>query len=452
MLRSLQLSSCINEYSQTSNGRTVFTNCFHTQPVTTVRLHENSNLIVSGSDDTNVQVWDLARLLYFSAPADQNIRDPLRAFTQHRTPIADVIFNRGQSFSVVAISASKDGICHIWDPTTLELSRTILLNTVPRCLVLDPADRVLYIGSGDGSIASIDFIKTFIPLSNGKTNQAMGPTVQEQSFPFAQLENAGAVHCLTISFDSTVLLSGHEDGKIHAWDAGKGKYKQLIVDLSQPVTNLLMLHPEGLNRTPTSNITVPTIIKPKPAETYSSATPNNIGTSGLPSSYTIHVQLTGAREPSMPSAEYETRLRNPGFFTPGPFPRSLIDEGLAEFAHDTTQTPDDPPSKPAAPPPAEPISPVDIATEVSAQGRIRWLSRELASRSSELEIANKALARYDARWKAKRVEYLEREEAIRRQLLTAEVDVTVPSSERDALVAKVEREVEELKSEIFGDE
>lgn len=451
MLRSLQLSCRINDCLQTSNGRTVITNCLHTQPVTTVRLHEHSNLIVSGSDDTNVQIWDLARLLYFSAPADQNIRDSLRAFTQHRTAIADVCFNRGQLFSVVAISASKDGICHIWDPTTLELSRTILLNTVPRCLVLDPADRVLYIGSEDGSISSVDFLRTFIPLSRGKTNQAIGSTVQEQTSSFAQLENASAVHCLTISFDSTVLLSGHEDGKVHAWDAGKGKYKQLIVDLSQPVTNLLMLHPEGLDRIPSSCITVPTVIKPKPAETFSSGTHNAAGTSGIPSSYTIHVQLTGAREPSMPSAEYETRLRNPGFFTPGPFPRSLIDEGLAEFSKDTIQAPELP-SKPVASAPTEVISPIDVEDEVSAQGRIRWLSRELASKSSELEITNQALARYDARWKVKRAEYLEREEAIRRQLLTGDVDVTVQSKDRDALVAKVEREVEDLKSEIFGEE
>ena len=330
--------------------------------------------------------------------------------------------------------------------------RSILFNTTPTCLALDPADRVLYVGSEDGSISSVDFLKTFVPLFPEKSNHITGSAVQEQSFPFTFIENAGAIHCFAISYDSTILLSGHEDGSIHAWDVGKGKHKQIVLQVHQPVTNLIMLRPRGLPEQKAPGIVNATVVKPKPTDP---AAPTDNGTSGIPANYNLHAQMIASQDASVPGAEYETSVRNPGFFTNGPFDKSLIDEGLAELndsianmiiakSSASTTAIDDlkasslssamPSPSTTTPPTTGPgyaiLAPSDLAQTVTARGRIRMLERELARKNKQLDEANKYIEKYEERRKRARQANQDDHEADLAMQFMREMDKGAPTTEQ----------------------
>ncbi|KKY21303.1 putative ribosomal assembly complex component [Phaeomoniella chlamydospora] len=435
-------------------GRSIITNRFHTQPITTVKLHRHSNLILTGSSDTNVHVWDLAHLVAFTNHSEQVQGSPLRTFGQHRAAIADIVISSGRAFSVAAISVSKDGTCHIWDPTTSQLSRTILLNTIPTSIALDPADRVLYIGSEDGALSSVNFLKTFAPLFKKSDNGISESKIQEQGSPFARLpEGVGAVNCLAVSYDSTVVLSGHSDGKVYAWDVSKRKLRQVVVDIGQPITCLQHLTPEGIRQYVSSNITAPAIVKPKPVETF--ATGGNHGTSGIPSNYSISAQLIGKHsrsmtESSMKGHEYETRVRNPGFFLEGPFHPSLLDEGLNELSESvtsnaTTLANDEPVMDKSSQLPADNsghdnLTAHDIAQNLSSQSRIRLLEKALAQTRQDLDEANLSLARSVERRSMRQERFEEAADDVHKQYYI-EIRNGVPPKEASR---KMDAKMEEL--------
>ena len=299
-------------------------------------MHKSSNLIVTGSDDTSCQVWDLLQLVSFSNHNDAKSKNPLRGFTQHRSAIADVIFNHGQHFSVAAISAGKDGTCYLWDPNTGNTMRTILLGSSPRCLALDPADRRLYTGFEDGTVGAVELM-TLGQTQSSATAGMKGKSVEDRVDLFDRAYgNATTITCISVSYDSTALLTGHSDGRIVSWDCGTKTSKKILATIGQPITNILSLSPDGIRRSVGSGIATPIIVKPNRVELVPNGSAN--GSTGIPSKYSIQGRLTkkemlqgsGSRL-SMPGREYETRLRHPGFFTSGPFEQSILDEGLDEL-------------------------------------------------------------------------------------------------------------------------
>lgn len=338
-----------------------------------MRFHTKSNLVLSGSDDTNVQIWDLAKLVTFANQSAQTVESPLQAFTQHRAPIADVVFGHGPSFSVNAMSAGKDGTIHIWNPHTAQLSRTILVDSIPTCLELDPMDRALYVGSEDGGISSVDLIRN--PSTWGRITGAS--TIQEQSKSFTGLpDGAGATNCLLVSYDSTSIVSGHAGGKVYTWDVAKRKVKQVVIDTKSPVTSLLMVYPE----TAKSRVTNSTVVKPKPAEHF--ALSNDHSTSGIPGNYNVELQLLGDRHELgnslMPSRGLTVQPKTPRIFGGGPFAPELVNEGLEELRQSDIATASTPfgHEKLATNESSTAMSGALPATEPNVQARLQMLEKE----------------------------------------------------------------------------
>jgi pre-rRNA-processing protein IPI3 len=167
-----------------------------------------------------------------------------RNLSNHRAAVTSLVMGHSSSSANICISASKDNTCIVWNYITGELLRTFLLPTTPISLALDPCDRGFYVGFLDGSIRLIDL---FQPSSS--TNSLYDPNlqatpVQVTSDPLSGAPSeAGATFCLGLSYDGTILLSGHENGKILQWDAGPRKFSSEVADLNAPVNNLKMLSP-----------------------------------------------------------------------------------------------------------------------------------------------------------------------------------------------------------------
>jgi len=124
------------------------------------------------------------------------------------------------------------------------------------------------------------------------------------------------------------LLTGHESGKVVAWDVGRGAFRDVVATLPGPVTNLIMLPPTGFpGAKERRGLKVHSVTKPR----YDSVGPEmGTGMSAVPGGYTINAQFVGeiggSRDGRLGGMDLEEVLNYPGF------PVTVLEEGLAELA------------------------------------------------------------------------------------------------------------------------
>ena len=226
------------------------------------------------------------------------------------------------------MSASKDNTCIVWDYLNGDALHTFLLPSSPLCLALDPADRAVYAGFEDGSVQLIDFYSP-----GGLTQPLYNPALQStptQPPPSDRWsppdQSASPVFCLQVTYDGTSLLSGHQDGRVHMWDVAAGKYDKQLTDFAVPITNIVMLKPNGFPKTIKRAVKLHNVVKPR----YESFLDSDRSVSGatIPTKYAFVAQFTSSLPlPFSPkTTSFHEELRHPSF------PKALLDECLAELS------------------------------------------------------------------------------------------------------------------------
>ena len=137
-----------------TSGRQLTTTRAHLQAVTVLAVEPSGNFLLSASKDSTVHLWAIPALLSFTHVGTQAL-SPVDTFTSHRTEICALTLGHSTSFCNIAVSASKDKICYLWDYHTNSVLRTYLLPSIPTCLALDAIDRAVYTGYEDGSVQQL---------------------------------------------------------------------------------------------------------------------------------------------------------------------------------------------------------------------------------------------------------------------------------------------------------
>ncbi|TVY23190.1 Pre-rRNA-processing protein [Lachnellula hyalina] len=238
-------------------GRQVSTPAAHLQTVSCLaatQLH-----LVTGSEDSNIHVWSIPRLLSLSSSETQQ---PLRSLSNHRAAITSLAIGHSSSSTNICVSASKDNTILVWNYHTGDLLRTFLLPSTPFCLALDPCDRAVYAGFEDGSLQGIEFSHPNSIINPLYDTTLQTTPVQITTPPWISPSEPGAALCVGLSYDGTYLFSGHATGKIAQWDTGRRAFSSELTDLNAPVTNLLMSSPFPQKRLTRAS----TVVKPKLGE------------------------------------------------------------------------------------------------------------------------------------------------------------------------------------------
>lgn len=231
--------------------------------------------LATGSEDSNIHIWSLPQLLSLNSSGPH---DPLRSLSNHRAAITSLRMGSSASSLNICVSASRDNTIIVWNYQTGDLLRTFLLPSTPLCLSLDPCDRGVYIGFEDGSLQLVEFIQ-----SGSTSNELYDPSlqatpVQVTSPPWIPSSEVGPTVSLGLSYDGTILISGHDSGKILQWSTSRGGVSTEIADLNAPVTNLNMLSPFPATRLTKAS----TVVKPKLGEgnyTFTAQLASSLGTS-----------------------------------------------------------------------------------------------------------------------------------------------------------------------------
>lgn len=218
--------------------------------------------LLTGSDDSNIHVWSLAHLLELDSNEE---REPVVSFSNHRGAITAIASSSGDSEGTsICVSASKDKTCIIWNYRTGAVLRTLLFPTPPLCVALDPCPKGVFVSTENGSIFSVEFFGPK-PLLGPKSEESS--TVVQFASPFCVAPSeSGAASCLGLTYDGTVLLSGHPKGQIHAWgisDKQASNGAKELTNLNAAVTNIILDPPLSHGSRPTRawNIVKPSQIQ-----------------------------------------------------------------------------------------------------------------------------------------------------------------------------------------------
>ncbi|KAF3941332.1 hypothetical protein ABW19_dt0203177 [Dactylella cylindrospora] len=278
---------------ETSSGRYTSTPLSHLQKVTAITFDATSTLLLTGSEDTNILVWSIPHL---TAPNSK--KQPIRTLEYHQQPIVSLVCGKGSGPSAIAVSASKDSSCIVWNYHEGTLLRTFTLGAIPTSLALDPADRAFYVGLGDGGIQQIEFAKvgnrTVDVGLNGASDQNNGDADRSYDSPLYRSDekhipisasSSGSrwtaegqdspVTAMDVLFEGNYLIAGTETGSVNVWDVATGHLFRTLATYKAPISCVTLLPPTGFAE-PSILTTQQTVIPPRYHEAVKASSQNTV--------------------------------------------------------------------------------------------------------------------------------------------------------------------------------
>jgi pre-rRNA-processing protein IPI3 len=217
----------------------VTTPACHVQAITCIATAPQH--VLTASEDSNVNVWSLPRLLALGAPAHIE-PEPDRTLAGHRAALTGLVATRSTNPETgICVSASRDKTVVVWNYHTGTLLRTLLFSAPPLCVALDPAGRALYASCEDAAIYMVELLGPRA-LLGARSDELPSTTVQVKTPLGVTDSDAGPASCLAVSFDGTALVSGHPKGRILQWKlAGAGGHAAELANLGFAVTNVVFV-------------------------------------------------------------------------------------------------------------------------------------------------------------------------------------------------------------------
>ncbi|KAI4297535.1 hypothetical protein L6164_037421 [Bauhinia variegata] len=200
----------------------------HYRSVTCLVFNEDDSLLISGSEDGSVRVWNLFMIFDDLRTREANHLYE-HSFSEHTMQVTDVSIGYGGCNAII-VSASEDRTCKVWSLSRGKLLRNVVFPSIIDVIALDPAEQFFYAGSRDGKI----FISALNAESVSKSEYGMHIV---DSFS----NHSKAVTSLAYAPSGNLLISGSEDGTIRVWNAKTHNIVRMFKHGKGPVNNILVV-------------------------------------------------------------------------------------------------------------------------------------------------------------------------------------------------------------------
>ena len=129
----------------------------HFKAVSALTFAAEGSLLVSGGEDTVVNVWALYSLLDAAGGGGGGAAPtPLYAWSDHTLPVAALACSAGGGGGgALVASASADRTCKLWTLTGGHLLRTLRFPVAVCAVTIEPCEATLYAGGADGRIFQV---------------------------------------------------------------------------------------------------------------------------------------------------------------------------------------------------------------------------------------------------------------------------------------------------------
>ncbi|KAK6462577.1 Pre-rRNA-processing protein IPI3 [Scheffersomyces coipomensis] len=232
-----------------SSGNLLCVKDAHYQTITSIKFSKCGTYLITASEDSRCMIWrtlDLISIYYNDVDHMRSIK-PYYAISDNTLAINDIeITSNGLSNDLKLYTVSKDTTLRIYDITSKQLLTTFILPYSIETLVLDPANRAVYVGLSNGLIRSVPLYnlnpKTSILESVGGNSKIItvdnDPNfktsfIHHQQRTSSLNQNKSILHKsnheddankpiyitkLSISLDGTNIISGDSLGRVFASD------------------------------------------------------------------------------------------------------------------------------------------------------------------------------------------------------------------------------------------
>ncbi|KXN86545.1 Pre-rRNA-processing protein IPI3 [Leucoagaricus sp. SymC.cos] len=198
----------------------------HYRRVSVLKFTNDGTAIISGSEDSSVNIWLLSRLLDNEGQNDLPV--PHCTLSDHTLPITDIQCGVGASLTCRILTASVDHSVKLWDLSSGTLLTTFQFPRVITHLAWDVTERVFFAATPDGSIHRVNLFRKSTNAAGDLIDEAVGGggtsniirIGEENDKPQTRnsMQVGEAVSAMAISLTSTLLLVGTTNGMINLYD------------------------------------------------------------------------------------------------------------------------------------------------------------------------------------------------------------------------------------------
>ncbi|EKM81805.1 hypothetical protein AGABI1DRAFT_118875 [Agaricus bisporus var. burnettii JB137-S8] len=198
----------------------------HYRRVNVLRFTNDGTVLISGSEDSSVNVWIVARLVDNEAQNDPaNLH---RSLSDHTLPITDIQCGVGAFLTCRILTSSADHTAKLWDLSTGTLLTTFQFPQIIAHLAWDVTERIFFAADIDGSIHKVHLFQQRKNAAGDMIQEAVGGggtndivrvgDNEQESQKKGPIQVGESVSAMAISMTSTYLIVGTSTGVIHFYD------------------------------------------------------------------------------------------------------------------------------------------------------------------------------------------------------------------------------------------
>ncbi|KAL4245549.1 Pre-rRNA-processing protein IPI3 [Abortiporus biennis] len=227
----------------------------HYRQVNVLTFTHDGAALISGSEDSSVNVWSLSRLL--DNGTQNELPMPFCSFTDHTLPVTDILCGIGLFPSCRTLTSSADHTVKLWDPSSSTLLTTFQFPHPILALAWDVSERLFFASSNAGTIHQVNlfreradkFSRALEAVGGAGSNDIVQIDPEDEQASKKRLISVGEpISCMTISLTSTVLIVGTTTGMIHLYDVASHQLlRSIATHKGYSITYLMsMLKPPDL--------------------------------------------------------------------------------------------------------------------------------------------------------------------------------------------------------------